>query len=181
MADITTSSWFPVVTLLIGFATKSVSDWFEHRRSIRREREAREALRRDQFFERRTSFQRQTLLDLQDASMQLVRSVGAIHHQDKMIYASTNQWGKQRVGDDLSETNRLAQARTGMLGPRVRDGTVRELVSKLKTHSVEVLRSETLEDSERADLALIIIHDKLNERIGEVLRNLDDIEQTHVS
>jgi hypothetical protein len=79
MPEITTSSWFPVLTLLLGYATKSLTDWLEHRRNTRREREAREAVRRDQRFERRTSFQRQTLLDLQEASMQLARSVGAIH------------------------------------------------------------------------------------------------------
>jgi hypothetical protein len=138
MPDVITSSWFPVLTLLLGFATKSLSDWLENRRNTRRERAAREAVRREQLFERRTSFQRQTLLEIQEASMQLVRSVGAIHHEDKMAYRSTGEWGKQRVGDDLSEANRLAQARTGMLAARVRDDTIRELIGKLKTLSVQV-------------------------------------------
>src|ERR1700745_2000812 len=121
MPNITTSSWFPVLTLLIGFATKSLMDWLQHRHTAKREREAREAVRRDQLFERRTSFQRETLLALQEASMQLARSVGAIHHQDEMAYRSSGKWSKQLLSDELDEGNRLAQARTGMVGARGRD------------------------------------------------------------
>jgi hypothetical protein len=181
MPEITTSSWFPVLTLLLGYATKSLTDWLEHRRNTRREREAREAVRRDQLFERRTSFQRQTLLDLQEASMQLARSVGAIHHQDKMAYRSTGKWSKQLLGDELSEGNRLAQARTGLLGARVRDDTIRELIDKLKTYSAEVINSPTPEDSERAESSMTVVFDELNQRIGEVLRKLDDAEQMELS
>ena len=141
MPDITTSSWFPVVTLLLGYAAKSLDEWLGYRRNARREREAREAVRRDQVFERRTSFQRQTLLDLQEAAMQLARSVGAINHEDKLAYNSTGEWSKQQLPDDLSEGNRLAQARTGMLGARVRDDSIRELLAKLKTHSQETISS----------------------------------------
>ena|ERR1700730_2414078 len=89
MPDITTSIWFPVLTLLLGYATKSLSEWLEYRRTTRREREAREAVRRDQLFERRTTFQRQTLLDLQETSVQLLRSVVRITVIDKSAYHST--------------------------------------------------------------------------------------------
>jgi hypothetical protein len=174
MPDITTSSWFPVVTLLLGYAAKSLDEWLGYRRNARREREAREAVRRDQVFERRTSFQRQTLLDLQEAAMQLARSVGAINHQDKLAYNSTGEWSKQQLPDDLSEGNRLAQARTGMLGARVRDDSIRELLAKLKTHSQETISSPSREDSERALKSMALAHDELNQHIGEVLRKLDD-------
>jgi hypothetical protein len=179
MPDVTASSWFPVLTLLIGFATKSLTDWFEHRHHTRRDREAREAVRRDQLFERRTSFQRQTLLDLQEACAQLVRTAGAIQHQDYVAYRSTGKWTMQQVPDDLAEGNRLAQARTGMLIARVRDDTVRELTDKLKTHAGEVIRSQTHKDSQRAEIDMLEIYTRLNERIGQVLRTLDDVEQEH--
>ena len=177
MPEITTSSWFPVVTLLLGYATKSLSDWLEHRRNTRREREAREAARRDKLYEQRISFQRQTLLDLQEASAQLARSVGAVTHQDRMAYRSTGKWRKALLSDELNEGNRLAQARTGMLGPRVRDDATRQLVDKLKTRSAEAVNSPTPQDCERADIDVTLIYTELNQRIGEVLRKLDDAEQ----
>src|SRR5687768_4612193 len=74
MLDMSPNEWFPVFTLLLGYGTKAFSDWFQHRRAREREREARDAARRDQLFERRTSFQRQTLLDLQEAIMRLTRT-----------------------------------------------------------------------------------------------------------
>src|SRR4051812_23220205 len=56
-----------IVPLVIGYAMKSMTDVFEHKRTTRREREAREAARRAQQLERRTTFQRETLLSLQEA------------------------------------------------------------------------------------------------------------------
>jgi hypothetical protein len=175
MPDITTSIWFPVLTLLLGYATKSLSEWLEYRRTTRREREAREAVRRDQLFERRTTFQRQTLLDLQETSVQLLRSVVRITVIDKSAYHSTGEWSKQ-LPDGLGEDNRLAQARIGMLGARVRDDAIRELLAKLKTHSVQAILSSTPDDTERVMSSMGLVYDELNQRIGEVLRKLDDAE-----
>ena len=73
MADSQSASWLtsilPIGTLILGYATKSVSDWLDFRRTREREREARRENRRDQLFERRNAFQRQILLDLQDRVM----------------------------------------------------------------------------------------------------------------
>lgn len=73
---------FPVATLLLGYLTKAVSDWIQHRRTTEREREARREARLEKLAERRITFQRQTLLDLQEAMMQLIRSAGATHFQE---------------------------------------------------------------------------------------------------
>jgi len=62
-----TNGWFPVFTLVLGYATKSVSDWIEHRLTLERDRGIRDAERRVQLAERRASFQRETLLNLQEA------------------------------------------------------------------------------------------------------------------
>jgi hypothetical protein len=165
------------LTLLLGFVTKSATDWLQDRRNTRREREAREAARRDQLFERRTTFQRETLLDLQEAAAQLARSTGAIHHVDNTAYRSIGKWREQLLSDELDEGNRLAQVRTVMLGARVRDDIVRELIDKLKTCSTEAIHSPTKEESDRALIGMTAIYDRLNKRIGEVLRKLDDVEQ----
>jgi hypothetical protein len=70
-----------VGTLLLGYLTKSISDWFDFRRVSKREREAREEARRDKLFERRVEFQRATLLDLQGELMNLVRTASQMHVQ----------------------------------------------------------------------------------------------------
>ena len=53
---------------------------------------ARGAARWDQILERRNAFQRQTLLDLQEALMKLGRTCGQMHHQDVMTYRQTGEW-----------------------------------------------------------------------------------------
>jgi len=121
--------WFPIVTLLLGYILSSISESVRHRRTLEREREAREAERRDKAFERRVTFQRATLLEFQDAIMDLMRTSGAMHHQDIMALKRTGQWQKQFYGDELSEAHRLAMARTTVLTVRVRDIRVRELVA----------------------------------------------------
>jgi hypothetical protein len=64
-----------------------------------------------------------------------------------------------------------------MLFSRVRDDTTRELIDKLKTRAVEATNSKTPQDSERATSEMTAINDTLNQRIGEVLRKLDDADQ----
>jgi len=169
-----TVGWFPVLTLLLGYAVKAASDWLQHRRTSERERQAREAARQDQLFERRTTFQRQTLLDLQEAVMRLARSSGAMHHQDVMAFRKTGKWQRQLFDEELSENARLANARTSMLAVRVRDESVRSLVAVVKHHSAKAGLSTSEEEGNRELDAMAVEFERLNQRIGEVLRELDD-------
>jgi hypothetical protein len=167
----TPAGWFPVFTLLLGYATKAVSDWLQHRRTSERERQAREAARLDRLSERRTNFQRQTLLDLQEAVMQLIRTTGAMHHRDVMAFRKTGEWQKQLFGEELSENNRLANVRCSMLAVRVRDDSVRDLVAVVKSHAGDAGMCASQEEGERAMRAMAAESEKLNQRIGELLRS----------
>lgn len=175
-----TPSWLsvvlPIITLLIGYGTKSISDWIEYKRTTERDREMREAVRRGQMLERRISFQRETLLELQEISIQLARSIGAMHHQDIIAHHKTGKWQKQLYPNDLDEAHRLAQARTTVLGVRVRDELVRELLAQFKQSTVEVTGCGTENEARQHMTDMGSLHDALNERIGEMLRKLDDDE-----
>ena len=61
------------------------------RSTVEREREARNATRRDQLFERRATFQRETLLALQEAASDLGRATGRISHLDTMAVRTTGK------------------------------------------------------------------------------------------
>jgi len=108
--EITTPTWFPVLTLLIGYGTKSLSDWIQNKRAIARDRETREAARHDQRVAQRITFQRETLLELQEVSMQLGRATGRANHLDEVAYHESNNWRKSLLPDDLDEAYRMAQA-----------------------------------------------------------------------
>ena len=81
----------------------------------------------------------------------------------------------QPVGDELSETARLVQARTTMLSVRVRDGSVRELVGALQSHvsGLTLTKSQAESDATLANVGATF--QKLNERVGQLLREMDDL------
>ncbi len=166
--------WFPAFTLFIGYAAGWLSEWLQHRRASQRERDARLDARQDQLRERRATFQRQTLLDLQESLLQLVRSAAVMHHQDVMAYRKTGNWQKQLYDNEISEDFRLAHARTTMLSVRVRDDTVRDLVNTLKSHATNSGMCATQKDSELHIWEMTTTYENLNHHIGEILRSLDD-------
>jgi hypothetical protein len=177
MTNIIATSWFPILTMVVGFGMSSLSEWLWHRRATQRERDARDAARRDQLFQQRSAFQRETMFELQEAIMQLARATGAIHHQDEMSYRNSQKWQKQLLPNELDEGYRYAQVRTSMLAARIRDDAVRKLVAELRHHSVEITMSATREASDCAMMGMVHMHDELNERIGALLRTLDDADQ----
>lgn len=185
---ISSASWFPVLTALVGFVTASISDWLRDRRASAREREAaeanrtreregREAARREQRFERRAAFQRQTLLDLQEAVQKLVRTTGEMKHHDTMAVRAGGEWGKQLLGEDLNNRSHLTNVQTTMLGVRVRDESVRNLLRELREECMHSQLAGSEAEAERALVKAASIFEKLNERIGELLRKLDDDEE----
>src|SRR5262245_2512538 len=109
------TGWFPVLALLLGYALKAFTDWWHRRRTSKRERESTDEALSSHFLERRIAFQRQTLLDLQEAVMQLMRTTSVINLQDSAAFRETGQWHKEGLGDELSENHRLASARATML------------------------------------------------------------------
>ena len=155
--------WFPVLALILGYVLKVASDWIQDRRTFRRERSAR-----------RVSFQRQTLLDLQEAIMKLLRATGAIHHQDVMNCRSGGQWQKTLVSEEWSDKFALANAQTTMLSVRVLDERVRELVSRVKSSASSAGMSRNETESNEHMALLQASFEVLNERVGEVMRTLDE-------
>ncbi len=177
MPEITTTTWFPVLTLLIGYGTKALSDWLQNKRSVAREREAREAARHDQRVARRITFQRETLLELQEVSMQLARMTGKANHIDEMYYREHGSLKKTLLPDDLDEGYRAAQARVLMLAVRVRDNEVRRLADLLKDLSARSVFTALRDDADRDMTRMASVHDQLHKRIGVLLREIDSSDE----
>lgn len=172
--------------MLLGFGTKFVSDWFQDKRTLQRERETRDALRRDQLAERRANFQRQTLLELQEAVQDLVRATGAAHVQDERMFRETGRWQRQPLGEEINQQIFLANRSVLLLTVRVRDQALRDAVSRFRsisnqTESLDNLRSNA-SDSELRSASFAALQnattliEQIHERIGELLRMLDDEE-----
>lgn len=174
MTDASTTGWFPVFTLVLGFAASSINEWLRDSRAARREREARNLERREQLRAKRASFETETLLELQEAVARLVRASGAAHHLDTMAEKSTGTWGRNLLPDSLDEEYRASQARTSILTVRVRDDVTRELVAALRDASSKVAVARNRQDAVTHMQEMSKLLDSLNERIGQVFRALGD-------
>jgi hypothetical protein len=171
MADISSG-----VFTLLGFAVKWASDWLQNKRQVEREREARNTSRSQLLTDRRRDFQRQTLLDLQEALNDLARATGEMHHKDVMAAKQSGQWQKQLFGEEVNNRAMLAMRRTSTLGVRVHNDAVRNMVFVIRDAAAKVTASRTEEDSEMAFVLMVANLDQLQHRIGELLRKMDDEE-----
>ena len=165
-----------VFMFFIGFGTKWFEEWYRHRYQAAREKEARHDARREQLLWRQADFQRQNLLDLQDAVMRLARTSGQIHHHDSMAAKQTGSWGRNFAPEGVSEAHRDAQATTTVILVRIRDKKIRTLTQELKAHCASAGIAESESASLKSMISMNDTFELLNERIGDLLRNLEDLE-----
>lgn len=174
---LTADIWFPVFTLVLGILLKGWFDAASDKRTLQREREARREQRQDALRFRRIEFQRETLLELQDAVGKLIRTTGAMNHADVMAYRETGEWRKQKLGEKLNEDFTNAQGLTARLRVRIHDEEVRNSAQELSNTCIRILMAESETIAEAGFDNLYGIIDKLSERVGAVLRSLDQDEQ----
>jgi hypothetical protein len=174
MPDTSAVGWFSFLTLFIGYGAKSFEDWVRNRREIAKDRETRQATRHDQRVANRVTFQRDTLLQLQEAVQRLARATGRTNHLDEMAYRKTNEWAKEQLPEDLNEGWFVASTQTALLASRVRDDAVQQLVENFRTASTHATLAETPADARRQMQVLMDINSELHGRIGKLIRTIDD-------
>ena len=84
-------------------------------------------------------FQRDTLLELQDALHDVMRLTGKAHHLDLVAHNSGAEWGKTLLPEDVNEEIRLARRRLGIIVERVADDGMRaeiKAISLALTHTL---------------------------------------------
>jgi len=174
---LTVLSWFPVFMLLLGSAITVFIGAVENRRTLKRDREAREDARRDKLLEHRNDFQRECLLQLQEAMFELGRATTLLHMHDMRHYARTGEWQLGFYPDEMSEKDRGANQRTAMLVVRVRDDKVRKLVQEFKEIAGRVTTFSESKDGSETEMRLLYDkHEELNPHIGKLLRTMHDEE-----
>jgi len=171
------SNWFATtVSVLAGGGLTMIAAWLADGRMSERDRERRREERKERLVTRRNDFQRQTLLDLQVASQNLLRNAGAALHQDTLSYRATGIWQKQQLPEDMSDEGLRLITETMLLGSRIRDEEVRDLAERLRSQTTKVEFSSSQAEAEGSMLAAADMQLKLIQRIGQLLREIDDID-----
>ncbi|HWQ85065.1 hypothetical protein [Brevundimonas sp.] len=176
MENVPVNTWFPALTLALGFIFAMAADALKDRRQGKREREAREFNRREAIGLRRIDFQREALVDLLDQISKLARFCGSSHYQQVMGARATGTWGAIKLTEDVNEGFRATQAAISTTYIRVHDDVVRERTEVFKGACVTAVMAPSEAESFQAFVAMQKALDELSDRIGQVLRSLDSDE-----
>lgn len=144
-----------------------------------RESVSRKELRSDALRLKRIEFQRSTLLDLQVAAHNLCRQAALTNLA--LVQAEREGRRNTKLPGTLAEDLRAASANFQLLRVRVQDSQIRALCDALIEVVSMVAISNNTEASNDALVSATLVHNKINERIGLVLRSLDSDEESLAS
>jgi len=125
----TVSAIAGAVGVAAGALISSVGVLLRERLVNRRERDAQQELRKQALTDQRDAFQRETILNLQDAIGQLWSLSADAYNQAARRQARTGEWPRTVV-TDLPDLNKVSQ-QVKALGARVFDEELRELTAKV--------------------------------------------------
>jgi Arc/MetJ family transcription regulator len=103
---------------------------------------------RDERAVRASAFQRETLLELQEAVHDALRLINRAHIEDSKAHQATKEWGKNMLSDDINEGVRLAQRRVSILVERVADDHLRSIVNNMSKDATRVLLARSGQEAQ---------------------------------
>lgn len=116
-------------------------------------------------------FQRSNLLKIQDSLVLVTRSHFQGYLEDlRMFKQDGGFWGKQLLGENISESMRSSLQEYSMLSQRVTNDALREKLLEFRSKAVAVTSSSSQEHAESAVSELLLSADEIANDIGSVLR-----------
>ena len=122
--------------------------------------------------EKHRAFQRETLIELQDALHNELRSIALVYQADDIAFHQSGNWGSQLLGEDLNEKAHQTGRRRLLLTERVSDDQLREHIKRVSSLCTQVLLARDKRTAESAFHSLATEGNSAMERIGKVLRSL---------
>jgi hypothetical protein len=155
-----------LIGTLVGAITSIATTWIASRNTLhlqivtnKQEREARAS-----------TFQIETLVDLQDAIHENLRLTTQAYIQDRDAHIRGIEWGKNMLDEPLDEELRLIQTKVAILRERVSDEQLRNEIKALMDTTHRTLLSRTAADAKSLMEESYAAGYKLLESIGTVLR-----------
>lgn len=121
--------------------------------------------------DRAHAFQRQNLIDLQDALHDYMRLLYLAHLHDKAAYSVGAAWGTILLEDGLDAELRIANRRVSILIERISSDALRAGVKKLMGSATRVLLAKSEEASSLGIQQIGLCAIELFERLGSTLRS----------
>lgn len=164
------ATWGFIGTLagaIIGAAASIVTTVLTSRNAIHLQRET-DSLERS---ERARAFQRDNLLEMQDALQDALRLMGRAHLEDQAAFRREGNWGRGMLSDDTDENIRLANRRLSALVERVADDSLRSKLKDIHKRLNRPLFATSEEEAQALFGDATSAAQGVMEHLGEVLRN----------
>jgi hypothetical protein len=156
--------------VIAGSVVSSVGVVLRERVVGRREREAQQALRRQQLADQRAVFQRETILALQDGLGELWALSADAYNRAAAVRAKTGEWPPPEHAD-LPALNTVS-ARITALRARVFDDDLRLLVRELQTSLWSAVEASDWNEQEERMVAARDPMNRMQERVHLLLNKL---------
>lgn len=155
-----------LIGTLVGALTSIGTTWLTHRNSYL----LQAARVSEERTERAKSFQRETLLELQEAIHDSLRLNTRAHFEERMACRQTGKWGDHLLTEEVNEGLRLANRRVSILVERVADEPLRAKVKTLTRLATDGRFLSSEHEAELNQQELAIETPGVFEHIGSVMR-----------
>jgi len=122
--------------------------------------------------ERERAFQRETLLELQDALHDGLRMMARAHLENGVSFKQSGEWGKSLLSEEVNEGIRLANRKVSILIERVANDPLRSELKDIMKASGQVSLAKSQAEAEANFNRAIFAANDVMERLGNVLRSL---------
>lgn len=162
------AAFWGLIGTIVGALASIGTTWLSGRHSLALQEQATSLDR----VEKARAFQRQNLLELQDALHDALRMVGRVHFEDLASLSKGGEWGRSMLSEEVNEGFRIAQRKVLILIERVADDDLRSHLKKTMQSTGNVILAKNLPESETALNAVSSMAQEALEHIGRILRAL---------
>jgi hypothetical protein len=160
------------VGVLLGSGSTAMLTVYRERLVSRREREALQHQREQDRKNQRDTFQRQSLLALQDAISDLIKAVYTEQDRILAVRRQTGQWPPRQWDTPTAAGWEDANLRLQAFRARVFNGTLRDVAGEIQTMARECIYAASLDEAKQLNAQLRQIHDRFNELTANTLPEL---------
>ena len=162
------SAIWGLVGTIVGAVASTGTSWLSSQNLLR----LQNAKAGEERAERANAFQRQTLLDLQEAIHDALRLINRAYIEDRNSHRINKDWGTNTLTEEVNEGIRLAHRRVAILVERVSDDKLRTAVKTVMTLATQAVLSRSEREAE--------FHlEKTSSEANQVLESLGTALRSH--
>jgi hypothetical protein len=157
-----------LIGTIVGALASIGTTWISGRHAVSLQRQAASLDR----LERARAFQRETLIELQDALHDALRMVTRAHLEDVAAFKKGEKWGSSFLSAEVNEGVRLAARRVSILIERVANDALRSDLKKIAGATGQVCLANSEAEGQASLEHAYATGNNVTQHIGSVLRSL---------